>query len=101
MIFLVFFLKIAQSAQSGGRSEFAQFHAREEPLLYELNVKCHKYGTSLYSQRLVQNDRFYLISSGNQRGFYYCLMLFLPHRGNFSSVKQKWDMGHGIFDLRV
>ena len=73
MIFLVFFLKIAQSAQSGGRSEFAQFHAREEPLLYELNVKCHKYGTSLYSQHLVHNDRFYQISSGNSKIF---LLLF-------------------------
>ena len=72
MMFLVFFL-IAQSAQSGGRSEFAQFHAREEPLLYELNVKCHKYGTSLYSQRLKHNDRFYQISARNQRGPYYCL----------------------------
>ena len=68
--FSLFFLKIAQSAQSGGRSEFAQFHAREEPLLYELNVKCHKYGTSLYSQRLVHNDRFYQISSRNQSGFF-------------------------------
>ena len=74
--FLVFFL-IAQSAQSGGRSEFAQFHAREEPLLYELNVKCHKYGTSLYSQRLKHNDGFRQLSSLN--------------RGCLSFIKQKWE----------